>query len=217
MKHRLKNILIIVFLFIYQLSYSQVSIDNQPERNCIVGIWPTSISQANGLMLNFWPKDINQSKLKEGGIVLPTTNGIELNLNPLGPFAAVMALFHYPLDNESRKPLKDSVDHTIILYYKKINGFQLAFLNLEPTKINGLEIHLSGSYESVVNGISIGIVANKRDKLNGLGVGFIGNFDTEVNGVQIGIFNKANKMKGFQIGLWNTNKKRSLPFINWSF
>jgi len=79
----------------------------------------------------------------------------------------------------------------------------LAFLNLEPTKVNGLEIHLSGSYESVVNGLSIGIVANKRDKLNGLGIGVIGNFDTEVNGVQI--------------GLWNTNEKRSLPFINWSF
>lgn len=217
MKHRLKNILVIAFLFIYQLNYSQISIDNQPERKCIVGIWPTNVTEVNGLMLNFWSKDIKQSQLQEGEIVLPTTNGIELNLNPAGPFAAAMALFHYPLDKDSREPLKDSVDYTLIPFYKKINGFQLAFLNLEPTKVNGLEIHLSGSYESVVNGISIGIVANKRDKLNGLGVGVIGNFDTEVNGVQIGLFNKANKLKGFQFGLWNTNEKRSLPFINWSF
>ena len=217
MNQRLKNILVIVFLFIYQWNYSQVSNDNQLERNYIVGIWPTNVTEVNGLMLNFWSKDIIPSKFKEGVIVLPTTNGIEINLNPIGPFAAVMALFHYPLDKESRKPLKDSVDYTVIPYYKKINGFQLAFLNLEPTKMNGLEVQLSGSYESVVNGISIGIVANKRDKLNGLGIGVIGNFDTEVNGVQIGLFNKANKIKGFQIGVWNTNEKRSLPFINWSF
>lgn len=207
----------VVFLFIYQSNYSQVSIDHKEERVCLVGIWPTDVTEVNGLMINFWSKEINLSNLKDGESALPTTNGLEINLNPMGPFAAAMALVQYPLDKESRMPLKDSIDYTIIPYYKNINGIQVAFLNLEPTTMNGLEIHLSGSYGSVVNGVSIGVVANKRDKLNGLGVGIIGNFDTEVNGLQLGIFNKAHKLRGFQIGIWNTNEKRSLPLINWNF
>jgi hypothetical protein len=36
-------------------------------------------------------------------------------------------------------------------------------------------------------------------------------------GVQIALFNSSMNFKGIQIGLWNKNQKRSLPFINWNF
>lgn len=38
-----------------------------------------------------------------------------------------------------------------------------------------------------------------------------------MKGVQIGLVNNAAKLRGFQIGLWNTNQKRSLPLFNWCF
>jgi hypothetical protein len=36
-------------------------------------------------------------------------------------------------------------------------------------------------------------------------------------GMQLGILNLAEELRGFQIGLWNRNARRALPFINWQF
>jgi len=209
--------LAIALVFSFHYNYCQSPIDSQYNRSCIVGVWPSQITNVNGLMLNFWSKETTAAQLTEGKPKLPTTNGLEINLNPIGPFAAVMTMFHFPFEKEFRNPSKDSINYLNISNYKKINGIQLALLNMEPTKMNGIEFHLVGSIESVVNGLSISVLLSKKDKLNGLGIGVLGNFDTEVNGVQIGLINKTHKLKGIQIGLWNTNEKRSLPFINWNF
>jgi len=211
----------IVFL-IFVLSLTVQIVDAQeviekPKRNCIVSVWPSNVERTNGIMLNFWSKEFSKEDLAKGNISFPTTNGLELNLNPIGLFVFPMVLTYFILDSKTRRPMKDSIDYQYIDLYKKINGVQIALLNSEPTIMNGIEVHLSGSYGSIANGISISLIAGKRDKLNGLGIGVIGNFDTEVNGAQIGLFNNTKKLKGIQIGLWNTNQKRSLPFINWNF
>ena len=161
---------------------SQDQSQEEKKRTCIVGVWPSDVDQVNGLMFNFWSKDVNEKQLREGTIDLPTTNGIELNLNPAGPIAAGMFFFYGLLDGRYQVPL-DERDPSLFKNYRKINGVQIALLNMEPTAMNGLEIHLAGSFQSTVNGISISFVMSKRYRLNGLGIGLVGNSDTEVNGV----------------------------------
>ena len=61
--------------------------------------------------------------------------------------------------------------------------------------------------------INIFLVRNVSYKMNDVSIGIIKSNVT--NGVQIGVLNKAKNLKGLQIGLWNKNQHRSLPFINW--
>jgi len=189
--------------------------DGNSDRKCFVGVWPSEVDHVNGVMFNFWDK--TNTKPEDGEFELPTTNGLELILNPLGIMTVPISLFvglGYP---NAKKPFtEEEYNLEIEKEFKKVNGLLLALLNLESTSIKGVEINLSGSLGTIIKGVSIGATVNKRYELNGLGVG-IGNFDTKVNGVQIGVLNTSLKLKGIQIGLWNKNEKRSLPFINWNF
>jgi hypothetical protein len=60
-------------------------------------------------------------------------------------------------------------------------------------------------------------MGNSHYIVNGLTIGLLGNHDVRCNGVQIGLSNASTDLRGFQLGLWNRNQSRSLPFINWSF
>ncbi|MCD0468253.1 LA_2272 family surface repeat-containing protein [Flavobacterium sp. JAS] len=91
---------------------------------------------------------------------------------------------------------------------------------------NGLSITVLGTIADHQNGIAIGIynanndlagstvgVYNQSYQLSGLHLGIFN--QTRINrGLQIGVLNKSNS-KGFQLGLWNVNNKRSMPFLNW--
>lgn len=82
------------------------------------------------------------------------------------------------------------------------NGFIGSFLNTEVFTGKGLQI---GGFNQYVNftGLQIGIFNDVEGESK--------NF----TGLQIGFLNNAKKLKGIQLGLWNSNEKRSLPFINW--
>ena len=157
----MRILIIIIWVLQIQVVFTQGETETKNRNTTIIGIYPSNIDEVNGLMLNFWPRDINQSDLEKGNIKLPTTNGVELNLNPLGPFAAVVSFWHFLLDSKSRMPLRDTISDEIIEYYKRVNGIQVSLLNIEPTIMNGIEIQLAGSYDSIANGVSIGIVGSK--------------------------------------------------------
>ncbi len=38
-----------------------------------------------------------------------------------------------------------------------------------------------------------------------------------MKGLQIGVVNKAKRLRGIQLGIWNINERRKLPLINWNF
>ena len=109
-----------------------------------------------------------------------------------------------------------------------------------PTSMSGLNISLANIFKdfkgfsitpvwTIVNnqvGFSIGMI-NANNVLKGSTVGvynqsyelkgvLVGVFNQTGNnhGLQVGVFNRSNS-EGPQIGLWNINNKRSLPFINW--
>lgn len=106
-----------------------------------------------------------------------------------------------------------------------MNGLNISAGN-KFSNFNGLSITVLGTIADHQNGIAVGL-CNVNNDLSGSTVGLynqsydlkglhIGVFNqTRMNhGLQIGIFNKSNS-KGFQLGVWNVNNKRSMPFLNW--
>jgi hypothetical protein len=171
-------------------------------------IWygPSDATHINGLMFTFWPKEKGK---------LPVINGAEINLCPVAIFFAPMLLIHSVLDKDTNQPLSQELDN--FKDFKKVNGIQIGFGNLDKTVINGIDINLSGSFESKVNGITVSGVLNKHYLVNGLTIGPMGNHDINCTGIQIGLLNSCKNLRGIQIGLWNKNQKRKLPFINFAF
>lgn len=106
-----------------------------------------------------------------------------------------------------------------------MNGLNISAGN-KFNNFNGLSITVLGTIADHQNGLSVGIyngnndlfgstigIYNQSYQLNGLHLGVFN--QTRINkGLQIGVLNKSNS-KGFQLGLWNINNKRSMPFLNW--
>ena len=82
----------------------------------------------------------------------------------------------------------------------KIEGFSLVGLGL-------------GAYET--KGVSIAGAFNIVYSFKGVNIAGLRNASSVGRGLQIGLSNYCKDFKGIQIGLWNRNGKRTLPFINW--
>lgn len=123
----------------------------------------------------------------------------------------------------------------------RINGLNLSTgCFFTTTSMNGLNISLANKFNDF-NGISITPLGTIIDRQNGFSVGFynannclkgstigvlnqsyelkgvhLGVINVAKNnrGVQVGVFNRSYS-KGFQLGVWNKNAKRSLPILNW--
>lgn len=93
----------------------------------------------------------------------------------------------------------------------KMNGISVSGLGLQSDNLNGFSV---GVYNgtNTLNGMTLGLF-NETYTLKGMQVGFY-NYSAVNSGIQIGVLNMS-KSRGFQIGLWNINNKRSMPFINW--
>lgn len=168
-----------------------------------IGISPGGAKKVNGLMFNLFP---NMEEDSETTII----KGLELEISPVAPL--LFALTWAPVgfgDHSWRSETKNL--ETI----KNISGVHLGLVNLEPTKIDGLEINVI-SLNSHCSGLSIAGM-NIVDEINGVSIGIIRNYSEKCDGVQVGLINETADLNGFQFGLWNKNNKRSLPFINWSF
>ena len=93
----------------------------------------------------------------------------------------------------------------------KMNGINITGLGMQSDVLNGFSLSpYNGTNQ--LNGVTIGLF-NETYTLKGLQVGFY-NYSATNSGIQIGVFNMS-KSRGFQLGLWNINSKRSMPFINW--
>ncbi|MFG6686613.1 LA_2272 family surface repeat-containing protein [Mariniflexile sp. HNIBRBA6329] len=204
---------LILMVFCYSL-FGQDTLAKKNVNRYVVWFSPEKkATKVNGLMLNFFPNNVNSSDTFGG---YPNVNGVELNLNPLVVFAL------YPLMvgiivPEFYKPPEEDFSSIDFKNFKVINGIHANILNLESTVTNGLELNLYGSFNSKTNGVSFAFILNKHYEVNGITFAYMGNQDIVCNGIQIGLFNTCRNLKGVQIGLYNKNQKRSLPFINWSF
>jgi len=180
----------------------------QENKKYIAWASPSKATHVYGLMFNVWPEE---------KLPLPKIYGVEFNICPLGIFAPFLHTL-YSLDINKLMRITDSkADSVNFKTFKKVNGLQIGLINTEPTIINGLDINASSNSESVTNGITISLASNYHYVINGLTFAVIGNSDYKCRGVQIALFNACADLKGVQIGLWNKNQKRSMPFINWCF
>ncbi|MGV3461272.1 MAG: hypothetical protein ACO1N9_12545 [Flavobacterium sp.] len=156
-----------------------------------------------------------------------TVNGLNIEVNPLTPF---ILLFADPAKVNNDKPL--IVNNGVYLAVggmrgnAVINGLSVAVFDV-TVKNNGIGINALYNVSKELNGIHISGLANAAENsgaglmiapfnragdYKGLQLG-LSNKATGASWVQIGLFNKSAG-RGFQMGLWNINGKRSLPFIN---
>ena len=94
--------------------------------------------------------------------------------------------------------------------FDNFNGISIAPLGTISDNFNGFSVGIINCSNNL-KGFSVGVL-NQSYCLNGLQVGIVNKANFS-KGVQIGIFNKSIN-NGFQLGFWNKNKNRSLPFIN---
>ena len=170
-------------------------------------------TQVHGVMLNFFPNNVNASDGLGG---YPNVNGLELNLNPFVLFALYPLMVGVVVP-EFYKPPEENISLMDFGDFKIINGIQVNIVNIESTFTKGVELSGYGSFNSRTDGVSFSFFMNKHYVVNGITFATLGNQDIVCNGVQIGLFNTCRNLKGIQVGLFNKNQKRSLPFINWSF
>lgn len=168
-----------------------------------IGISPGGAHEVNGVMINLFP-DIEENK------ELTIIKGLELELSPAVPLILGITLVPVALGDHSWRNETNNLE-TI----KEISGAHIGLINLEPTKIDGLEINAI-NLNSNCSGLSIAGL-NILDEINGISIGLLRNYSSKCDGLQVGLINESPNLKGFQFGLWNKNQKRSLPFINWNF
>ena len=204
-----KLLFLLLFLFPCHIFSQNDSV--RANKKYIVYYSPSEATEVNGLMFNFWLKDLDNI-----GVKFPRINGIEVDLNLANMIVTPMAIVHTLLDSTSRSPLTNRIDTIKYQNFKQINGLHFGLGSMENSVTNGLGVNLGGSYLNKTNGVILSVI-NQNYEINGLSIGLIFNGVVNCNGIQIGLINNCKKLKGFQFGLWNKNQKRSLPFINWSF
>ncbi|MCC6701124.1 MAG: hypothetical protein IT221_06355 [Fluviicola sp.] len=140
------------------------------------------------------------------------TNGIKIELLGVGFFTSMVPQSPIATSDTSyldfmNAPLSETV-----------NGISLSvFGTAADEKVNGITLGLWGEYLTQINGVGAVCFVNFVQKVNGVQAAFLMNDCYELHGLQIGLLNRTQRLKGFQIGLWNVNSKRKLPLINWSF
>lgn len=95
--------------------------------------------------------------------------------------------------------------------FKNFNGISIAPLGTLADRQNGFSVGMVNASNDL-NGLVVGAY-NQSVKLDGLQIGLV-NQTIKNHGLQIGLFNRSYS-KGFQLGIWNKNAKRSLPIFNW--
>ncbi|MDA6071146.1 hypothetical protein NJT12_16135 [Flavobacterium sp. AC] len=94
--------------------------------------------------------------------------------------------------------------------FKNFNGLSVTVLGTIADQQNGISIGLYSANNNLT-GSAIGVY-NRSYQLSGLHIGVFN--QARINkGLQIGVFNKSDS-KGFQLGFWNVNNKRAMPFLN---
>lgn len=103
-------------------------------------------------------------------------------------------------------------------YSRKNNGISIAGLTNTIERANGILFGFGGNEVYQGNGIMLsGVWGNGAMRFNGIQISVENYIFEKGRGIQIGFFNSAKNFRGIQLGLWNKNDKRSLPFINWQF
>lgn len=99
-----------------------------------------------------------------------------------------------------------------------LSGVQVAGMVNRTRHVFGAALQVAGLSNHIQSGtlsLQVAGIANTADSVDGIQVACIVNRARKVRGLQLGLFNSAKELQGLQIGLINRSGRRVLPFINW--
>lgn len=204
------RILLIMSLLMVNSFHAQDSLKIKNSKTKVFGFSPSkNVKNVAGILFKYFDGEGENFKPKK-------VNGLGMGFNAIGIFVPAMLLFNVVEANKWNLQSEGTVGKDKM---NKINGMQLSLINMEPTITNGLEINVSSNIGShaVTNGVAISPLFNIHDEMKGVSVATLANVGKKCRGLQVGIFNKCDDFRGVQLGWWNENEKRKLPFINWNF
>lgn len=212
------RIAILAFSLLYLI---QVQLSAQEKRKNYFPVWTFRQENVNihGISVGFFSRPEQ---------VQTNTNGIKIELIGVGIIAAAF-IPRSPVaqnDSEYTAYTADSISERINgldlsvaggFCDCKTNGIKVGGLFLSNRKTNGISVTTELNFAQVHNGAQISGLHNEAFFMHGIQVSVLLNKAHYARGLQLALFNKSEDLKGIQIGLWNTNSKRKLPILNWSF
>lgn len=174
-------------------------------RRHIAWLLPTGVNQINGLAMGLHTGNIMGERL--------TVNGINTSIDFITMFITMRSAFelfsHLEVKNE-----EDSLDTD--LYLTRLNGISLSMGGtILCHDIRGIALNGGVCIAFKTRGIILSGITNQIHDFKGIVIGGLRNASVHGRGLQIGLVNTCKNFKGLQIGLWNVNGKRKLPFLNW--
>jgi hypothetical protein len=169
-------------------------------------IWflPFNAHQVNGISLGVHTGSIKGKPLK--------INGININGDIPAIFLSMFLVPHL-LDAANVKRLSNTLDTDGQV---SINGLSASGGGIVMgKKLAGLFVNGGICQSNLANGIFITGGFNYFQSVKGISIGGLRNSAVKCTGIQIGFINSCKHLKGLQLGLWNVNSKRKMPFINW--
>jgi hypothetical protein len=171
-----------------------------------------------------WFSPTNANEIRGVNIGLQTTTlrgdsfsvkGVNLNADVFGMIMAPLGILYMAAGN-SMINMPDTVD--LAKMPKSVSGVSVSIGGLMSIdKIQGLILNGGICTATQSKGVVITGTQNLVDDFRGVLISGLRNRSTKGVGLQLGLLNICKHLKGVQIGLWNVNSKRKLPFINWSF
>jgi len=200
------RILFAAVLLFNSLVYASDSLKADSLKPRFIAASPSkNVRNVNGILFKYYDEEDHFKPKK--------VNGLGMGFNFLGIFLPPLMLFNLQLPGND--------DYVMVPCEKMntINGLQLSLINMEPTVTNGLEVNVSSNINTyaVTNGVSVSPFFNLHHEMKGVSAAPLANIGHKCRGLQIGLYNKCEDFRGIQIGGWNENGKRKLPFINWNF
>lgn len=201
---KLKSSLLLFLLFFSLASSAQDSIIAKRSHRLPVWSFHTNNKTIDGISIGLASVPNRQRNVM--------TNGIKIELLGVGFFTTMVP--QSPIATNDTTYL-DFMNGTLS---ETVNGIALSvFGTAADEKVNGITLGFWGEYLTQINGVGAVCFGNFVQKVNGVQVAFLMNDSYDLHGLQIGLLNRTQRLKGFQIGLWNVNSKRKLPLMNWSF
>ncbi|MEJ5104570.1 LA_2272 family surface repeat-containing protein [Chryseobacterium sp. MYb328] len=202
---------LIPILLFSSLFYASDTIKVDSLKPRFFGFSPSKkVKNINGVLFKYFEEDGNFAPKK--------VNGLGMGFNMIGIFYPFLLFFNLP-DALSKGSLNNDYEIAPENKMNKINGVQLSLVNMEPAVTNGLEINVSSNINTyaVTNGVAVSPLYNLHHEIIGVSVAPFANVGQKCRGLQIGLYNSCKDFCGIQIGAWNENGKRKLPFVNWNF
>jgi hypothetical protein len=171
----------------------------------------------------FTPTNVNKISGLNLGIQTMTTadndsliiRGVNINADLLSMFGAMYGIF-FVINTPHPNSYPDSVNKKEI--NSEVTGLSLSGGGLiGDMRVRGLSINGGMSSVLETTGLHISGILNTTGEFRGVVISGLCNRAIKGRGVQISLLNFCKNLKGIQLGLWNVNSKRSLPFINWGF